>query len=276
MPILALHPAIFRGTVSAALLRGIVLATAASHAAAAARTERDACGIEAATPVEGAAVRDARTIALGTDRLVRLAGIETLAALLDEAEVADAAMSRRAAEHLAVRRTSLRLRSGVADRRERHAAILFVAGVALQERLVAEGLALVVPDRAAPAECLQRWLAAEATARRAGAGFWAQPQAQIVPADPERLSGRIGRFVIVNGLVLSVGTRRNRTYLNFGTKWSEDVTIEIESQDRDRFGGASALAGRAVRVRGFVEDKAGPMIRLCWPAQIEVLAAEGR
>ena len=241
--------------------------------------EREVCGFASATPVARVEVEDARTLALASGQLIRLAGIETFTALLDGADAAEAAMTRRAAEHLAAGRPSLRLLSSETDRRGRHAALLFVQGVALQERLVAEGLALVVPDRATPADCLARWLAAETAARRAGAGFWAQPQAQVLWAAPEHLSGRIGRFAIVNGLVLSVGTRRNRTYLNFGTKWSEDVTIEIESRDRDRFGGASvleALAGRVVRVRGFVEDKAGPMIRLHWPAQIEILAAEGR
>jgi hypothetical protein len=62
--------------------------------------------------------------------------------------------------------------------------------------------------------------------------------------------------------------------LNFGDVWSRDVTVEIVAEDRDRFGGEEALAGLAhstVRVRGFVEEKGGPMAIVRSPMQIEVI-----
>jgi micrococcal nuclease len=74
--------------------------------------------------------------------------------------------------------------------------------------------------------------------------------------------------------VVSVGNRRTRTYLNFGGRWTEDVTVEIEARDRERFGGEAglaALSGWRVRVRGYVEERRGPAIILRSPLQIEKL-----
>jgi hypothetical protein len=76
-------------------------------------------------------------------------------------------------------------------------------------------------------------------------------------------------------VVVSVGNRRTRTYLNFGGRWAEDVTVEIEARDRDRFGGElglADLAGWRVRVRGYVEERQGPLIIVRSPMQIERLA----
>jgi len=115
-------------------------------------------------------------------------------------------------------------------------------------------------------------LAAEDAARRQGRGFWTE--AALLQARPQALALRVGRFAIFEGRVISVGTRRSRTYLNFGGRWSEDVTVEIEARHRERFGGEEELAeltGKRVRVRGFVENRAGPMAGVTSPMQIELL-----
>jgi hypothetical protein len=84
----------------------------------------------------------------------------------------------------------------------------------------------------------------------------------------------VGRFAIFEGRVISVGARRTLTYLNFGLRWSEDVTVAIEARHRARFGGEARIAdltGRRVRIRGFVEERAGPMVAVTTPMQVEVL-----
>jgi hypothetical protein len=99
--------------------------------------------------------------------------------------------------------------------------------------------------------------------------------AALLAAEPGVLWSHLGRYVIFEGRVLSVGNRRQRSYLDFGTDWSRDTTVEIEAADRERFGGAEALAelaGQVIRVRGFVEDSRGPMVRARWPGQIERVA----
>ena len=88
----------------------------------------------------------------------------------------------------------------------------------------------------------------------------------------------IGGFAIFQGVVVSVGNRRSRTYLNFGGWWAEDVTVEIDGRDREGFGGEAglaALAGQRVRVRGFIEEKQGPMTIVRSPMQIERIDPAG-
>lgn len=139
--------------------------------------------------------------------------------------------------------------------------------------LAGDGLALAVAA-GNPLPCFDRILRAEDTARRAGRGFWSRTK--LPEARPDALAARIGRFAIFEGAPVSVGSRPTRTYLNFGRWWSEDVTAEIAARDRALFGGEAELAklaGRRLRIRGFVEDKAGPMIVIRSSMQIETLGA---
>ena len=139
-----------------------------------------------------------------------------------------------------------------------------------RKTLTREGLAVVFATDESTLPCFARLLAAEDEARREGRGFWSGEE--LPEAVPAALRPLIGRFAIFEGVILSVGNRRATTYLNFGTWWSEDVTVEVLAGDRERFGGEeglSALAGKRVRVRGFLEDKAGPMLLVRSPMQLE-------
>ena len=63
-------------------------------------------------------------------------------------------------------------------------------------------------------------------------------------------------------------------YVNFGRRWTEDFTVTVLRRHERTFGAAGldlkALAGRQVRVRGFVEERGGPWIEVTRPEQIEV------
>jgi hypothetical protein len=149
----------------------------------------------------------------------------------------------------------------------------------LGRRLVAEGLAVVDP-RNLPAPCGRGLLALEAAARTAGLGLWAGDRYKPIPAgDVARLNERIGRFVLVEGRVRSVGERASWTYLNFSGDWSTDFTVGIPKRIWDRtmgqHSGAASLRGREVRVRGILENRGGPALTILDPGVIEVLD-EGR
>lgn len=215
--------------------------------------------------------RDARTVELADGRLVRPAGIESFALIGEDAEAADAHLADRLAGILAGRQAQFHIISNRTDRYGRLAALLAVEGTLVQAQLAGEGAALALPDGDG-VPCMAEFLAAEAAARIRRAGLWADNA--VLPALPGALSPHLGGYVIFEGEVVSVGTRSRRTYLDFGRYWSEDVTVIIEARDRDAFGGAAALealAGRRIRVRGFLEERAGPLVTARWPAQIEVL-----
>jgi hypothetical protein len=218
-----------------------------------------------------AQVLDARSLVLPDGTLIRIAGLEPFSLLFANAEAAEAALTERLKELVAGRTLKLRRVADSADRYGRVPTLVAVDGGLVQEILAREGLAIIFADGDL-LPCVDHILAAEEDARRNGRGFW--PEAPVLRAHPSALATRIGRFAIFEGTIVSVGNRRARTYLNFGDVWSRDVTVEIEAGDRNRFGGEEGLAGLAgstVRVRGFVEEKGGPMVLIRSPMQIEVI-----
>ena len=78
--------------------------------------------------------------------------------------------------------------------------------------------------------------------------------------------------------MLSAEQVRSRVYLNFTEDWQTDFTIVIAASDLPVFQAAGldplALAGRTVRVRGWLRKWNGPMIEATHPEQIELPASE--
>lgn len=214
---------------------------------------------------------DARSLRLEDGRTIHLAGIEPFGLLQPDTEKTEAELKSRLTELAEDKAIDVQIVAPQPDRYGRQAAMVAVDGSLLQETLAREGLAVAFGS-GAPLPCFDKILAAEAEARRGRRGFWTGERLPYARADA--LAPRIGHFAIFEGRVISVGNRRARTYLNFGGYWSEDVTAEILAEDRERFGGEAvlaALAGHRVRVRGFLEQKSGPMVVLRSSMQLEVL-----
>jgi hypothetical protein len=141
--------------------------------------------------------------------------------------------------------------------------------------LVEAGLALVDPGTAG-SFCQLEFLDFEARARQLGLGLWADGRYNPVPVGQvERLRERIGRFVLVEGRVRSMGERRAWTYLNFGTDWANDFTIILPKKAWNRAAErgltARTLQGRRIRARGILEDRRGPALTITMPEMIESL-----
>jgi hypothetical protein len=66
-------------------------------------------------------------------------------------------------------------------------------------------------------------------------------------------------------------------YVNFGRRWSEDFTVTVLKRNERNFTAAGldlkGLAGRRIRVRGFIEARGeterSPWIEADYPEQIE-------
>ncbi len=234
----------------------------------------EAC-LEGATEAIAAEVPDARSITLSDGRTLRLTGVEPFDLLRPNLTEAEAALRQRVERLVMNGGLAVRLITDKADRYGRLPALIAFGGVLLQERLAEAGLAIAFAG-GDPIPCFAHILAAEEKAREAAKGYWAQTR--LPAATPEELGDSVGSFAIFESTILSVGNRTTRTYLNFGTTWSRDVTVEIARADRDRhFGGEAALAalaGQKVRVRGYVEEKSGPMIAVRSVMQLEVLGAD--
>ena len=252
---------------SIAFVVGWLAATGVAPAFAAAG---EAC-LETVSGANVSDVIDARSLRLADGRTIRLAGIEPFGLLTSEPERLEAELLKRLTELVEGREVAIQIVAPGPDRYGRFSTIAAIDGEALQETVVEEGLAVAFAHEDS-LPCFDRIIAAENEARETHRGFWT---GELPQARPEALASWIGRFVIFEGKVISVGNRRSRTYLNFGFRWSEDVTAEITAEDRELFGGEAvldALAGQRIRVRGFLEQKGGPMVVLRSPTQLEVLS----
>ena len=241
-----------------------------------------ACGGEIFARGTASRVIDGRTFVLNDGREVRLAAIEVPALPLPQdpgaasggAAVRDALASMLAGTEVVLRQTELQK----TDRYGR--VVAFVSTVrdgverSVQGNLIALGLARVaaqVGNRGCAAELLAR----ESAARSAKLGLWAGSYYDLLDADnPAAVLAARGRFALVEGRVVSVRESGATIYVNFGRRWTEDFTVTILKRNARNFAAAGldpkSLAGRRVRVRGWVEERGGPWIEAARPEQIEI------
>lgn len=141
-------------------------------------------------------------------------------------------------------------------------------GAWLQERLLREGAALVMPVYERHSERLAALLEAEQAARTARAGIWALPSGEIVCADDA--DAAFDRFALVQGRVKEAAEVGSVIYLNFGADYRSDFTVKVAKRDLDSLGADAANAVRRLtggenpdmiaEARGWVFWNGGPMI----------------
>jgi endonuclease YncB( thermonuclease family) len=244
-----------------------VLCAFAFVAAATAPAGAAGCSFEPQGEGRVAAVIDARTLRLQDGREIRLAGIEPSAT----------GKSNRTSALSAIvdnRDVTLAGDDDTPDRYGRQPAFVFLASsdTPVQHLLLAQGEALV-SGTIADKDCAAALLAAEAEARRAKRGTWADPAAIKNAESPGDILAGIGRFTVVEGRVLSVRQAGATTYLNFGRNWTRDFAVTISRRMIGAFEAAGislkSLENRRIRVRGWVEARNGPRIEVVRVGQIE-------
>jgi endonuclease YncB( thermonuclease family) len=249
---------------AAIALCGIVLVTAATEPARAA-----GCSFEPQGEGRVAEIIDARSFRLADGREVRLAGIEPVTA---EKANRTAALSAI----IAGREVTLSGEDDTPDRYGRQPAFVFLVGseTSVQGLLLAQGAALVSAT-VTNKECASSLTAAEAAARLARQGTWADPTAIKNAESPGDILAGIGRFTVVEGKVLSVRQAGATTYLNFGRNWTRDFAVTISRRMVPAIESAGialkSLENRRIRVRGWVETRGGPRIEVLRVGQIELL-----
>ncbi|MCK1388742.1 thermonuclease family protein [Bradyrhizobium sp. 21] len=214
-----------------------------------------------------AAIVDARSVRLDDGREVRLTGIEATAT------------TKQALTSLLVGRdVILRSADGTPDRYGRQGALVFVgeSDISVQATLLAQGEAIVSAE-IADKDCAAALMTSEAEARREKKGNWADPSAIKNAESPDDILAGIGRFVVVEGKVLSVRQAGAMTYLNFGRNWTRGFAVTISKRMVPAFESAGialkSLENKRIRVRGWAEGNAGPRIDLRLVGQIELLGA---
>jgi endonuclease YncB( thermonuclease family) len=253
-----------RGEIAAAIVTCALVLVAAEPAVAA------GCAFEPQGEGRVAAVIDGRTLRLQDGREIRLAGIEPVTT--EKSNRGSAALSAIVAN----RNVTLSGEDDTPDRYGRQPAFAFIDGsdTPVQGVLLAQGEALV-SGTVTGKDCAAALLAAEAEARRAKRGIWADPAAIKNAESPGDILAGIGRFAVVEGKVLSVRQAGATTYLNFGRNWTRDFAVTISRRMIGAFEAAGtslkSLENRRIRVRGWVEARSGPRIEVLRVGQIELV-----
>jgi endonuclease YncB( thermonuclease family) len=247
------------------------------------------CGAEEIARGSVSRVIDGRTFVLGDGREVRLAGIETASSPAHESNGPGGETAARDALAKLIADAQVVLRRAEFDS-DRYGRLVAYAEVvqpssrrSVQADLVANGFARV-GDMVGRSNCAAELWRREAAARGAKLGLWADPYYDPLAADkPAEILARRGRFALVEGDVVSVHPSGATIYVNFGRRWSEEFAVTIRKRNERKFAAAGLdvheLAGRRVRVRGWVEARGGiagspwraPWIEAARPEQIETV-----
>lgn len=225
------------------------------------------CQFEAQGEGRVAGIVDARSVRLDDGREIRLTGIEATST------------TKQALTSLLVGRdVTLRSTDDTPDRYGRQGALVFIgeSDTSVQAVLLAQGDALVSAEIADKA-CATALISSEAEARRQKKGSWADPSAIKNAESPDDILAGIGRFMVVEGKVLSVRQAGAMTYLNFGRSWTRGFAATISKRHLPAFESAGmplkSLENRRIRVRGWVEGTTGPRIDVLRVGQVELLGA---
>lgn len=143
------------------------------------------------------------------------------------------------------------------------------------DALLDAGLARYEPGPAAHA-CKAYLLAAEAAARGAALGLWADPYYAVIAAtDHPSFAEKFGTAMIVEGRVTAIADRRPRIMLYFGPRPGWDFSVAVFQQSgkafEESYTSIAAFNGRNVRVRGLLDGRFGPQIEISDPDEIEVI-----
>lgn len=196
--------------------------------------------------VQVAYVIDGDTLKLAGGESVRLIGINTPEMGRDGR--ADEPGARAAREFLQnwLQGQSVELVAGrePRDRYGRRLAHLSVNGLALSERLIAEGLgvAVALPPNIRLAECL---FAAEQKARRSRVGLWRD--------EPLKEAGSVAQsgFALLQGEVTKIDNGRHAVWIEV----DEHLVVRVDKRMPGWEAELDQLLGKRVEIRGWVVDR---------------------
>jgi endonuclease YncB( thermonuclease family) len=272
-----------RGVFLAAALAVKLAAQCGCSGAMAQEQPAPACGGDVIAHGVVKRVIDGRTFTLDDGREVRLAAVEVPPLETGAAPGAAAKAALDAligGDDIVLRRADIET-----DRYGRLVAYAYAVRdgdeLFAQGELIASGFARV-GDHVGGRSCALELLKSENAARAAKLGLWADSHYDVLDAEtPTDVLARRGRFALVEGKVVSVRESGATIYVNFGRRWSEDFTVTVLKRNERNFTAAGldlkGLAGRRIRVRGYIEARGGtgqsPWIEADYPEQIETADA---
>ncbi len=158
--------------------------------------------------------------------------------------------------------------------KERAEIALMQATTATKEyTLLSKGFGIVIPSTKLTEQNLYEF---ESEAREKLLGLWSEEQYKV--KTPDTINGYENSFQVIEGTIVNTSLRKDKLYLNFGEDWKTDFTIAIPKQALQIFKKAGLTpkewSGKHIRVRGWVEEYNGAMMKVTNPVQINMLELE--
>jgi endonuclease YncB( thermonuclease family) len=247
-----------------------------------AKAEPAGCSAEGAARAKIASINERLELTLTGGQELKIAGVDPPRPTPSDPDL-EAKSREPLARWLLGKEILFRPLAGRPDRWGRLSALVFAPGeapnaplLAVAEALIDAGLARFDPN-ADGRLCRAALLAAEASARAAALGLWADPYYAVLPAaERESLAEKAGTFVIVEGKVASVDATGFRATLFFGPRRGWHFSVTILQRNIKLFDAAglnlAQFAGQILRVRGLLDMRFGPQIEISSPDEIEVIA----
>jgi endonuclease YncB( thermonuclease family) len=241
--------------------------------------------MDQAARAEVRSIDDRLDLTLVDGTILKLAGIEPPSPTPEDPGL-DKSASLRLSAWLAGREVRFRALDDRKDRWGRMPALVFAeAGnpgaplLSVASAVLDAGLGRFAPVAAAR-PCRAALLAAEAAARHAKRGLWADPYYAVIAAsDRDALYDRTGTSVVVEGSVLDVEAGRFRTTLFFGAQRGRDFSVTVSQRNVEIFRQAGSvleeLRGKMLRVRGLLDTRFGPQIEISTPEELEIVSEGG-
>ncbi len=131
--------------------------------------------------------------------------------------------------------------------------------------LLRRGLAQRFPEDGSDTDAMRT---AEAEAQTAQRGIWADPCCRVIT--PDQAGGLTQHWRVVRGTVVSITTRKNATYVNFGPDWRTDFTVVIPPRLAKTLP-TDTWRGQQMEVRGWIHWQNGPALTVDVPEQIRLI-----
>ncbi len=254
---------------------------AVSAQAAAPRPE-PSCSTDRAEPAEVQSVDNRLDLTLANGMVLNLASVDPPFPTPDD-PLLDEKAKKRLSAWLAGRKVLFRALNDRKDRWGRMPALVFAeAGrpgaplLSVNAAVLDAGFGRFAPG-ATVRPCRSAFLAAEAAARKAKLGVWADPYYAVIAAsDRDTLYARTGTSVVVEGVVAGVVGGRFRTSILLGPQRGRDLAVSMTPRNLETFREAGldpdALRGKTLRVHGLLDTRFGPQIEVSSPDEIEIVA----
>lgn len=148
-------------------------------------------------------------------------------------------------------------------------------GIWVNNELVQEGLAHVYsfPDNR---QLTRELIKAENEARAKNKGMWAHPRWKTYKSVDAIPDEAIGQFNLYEGKIVNTTRVSDRIYLNFGTNWRTDFTVEIPKRYYELFKKSGInieedYKGKKVQIRGVFKPVNGVLVTSTHPEQLTFL-----